>query len=78
MPAGLASHPTALRADPTIRPAAHRAAADRVAPRLSSLRTGTSIARPVIGEAVPDAVDGQHVAGPARVRLELAPQVLDV
>ena len=33
---------------------------------------------PIVGEAIADAVDGQHVARPARVGLELAAQVLDV
>ena len=33
---------------------------------------------PVVGETVTHAVDGQHVARPARVGLDLAAQVLDV
>src|SRR5258708_32120435 len=37
-----------------------------------------NVASASLGELVPDAVDGQHVARVSWIRLELAPQVLDV
>src|SRR5215472_3944323 len=44
----------------------------------SGRRDGRSAGRSVIGEAVADAVNRQHVAGPVGIGLQLSTNVLDV